>query len=80
MKDGDNDADNMVSMITNNPEQEESLNITFVLPNEVEDGTVISVKIILYDEEGNIINNDLGKNFFVVNGNLQKKWDINNIR
>ena len=80
IKDGDNGEDNKVAMITNNSEEDESLNVTFVLPKEVKEDSIISIKIVLYDDEGNTINTELGNNFFVVKGSLQKKWNINNIR
>lgn len=88
VQNGDNKADNKVSLKIDNPYEypykDTTVEFDFILPNigtnNVEKGSVISMKVVAYNEMSNKITNELGANFFVIKGDARRDLNINAIR
>ena len=85
---GDNTADNKISIKMQDPYlypyQTQTVKFKFILPNigtnNVEKDMPISIKLVSYNNISCVINNTLGKNFFIVKGDARADLNINNIR
>lgn len=81
---GDNSADNKISMLISNPDKRNKTHFDFILPNKgsnaCKHGDVISMKVILYSKEKNKINIELGNKFFYIQDDVEQQLTINNIR
>ena len=85
---GDNTADNKISIKMQDPYlypyQTQTVKFKFILPNigtnNVEKDMPISIKLVSYNNTSCVINNTLGKNFFIVKGDARADLNINNIR
>ena len=85
---GDNQDDNKITLKPADqysyPYTNQTVSFNFILPNIGEDavkkGSLISIKVTAYNQTGNIINNVVGENFFVVSDDVRNCIQTNNIR
>lgn len=75
---GDNTSDNKVTMKVS--ETATNAKLDFILPKDIPENAIISVKVKLYNDVTNISNDSLGENFFKIRENVISDITINNIR